>query len=153
MSNAQVWKIVHTVDEEVRGVGDEVLGVDNILACVDDGVARVDDIVTGVDDRLISVYERVKVVSDKVTAVIDGVQYIFNQSSMFNLFYQTLLDGKKARVVIEQTVTEVDQVKRLSPPNRIDTRYAAQPSSQGIKCNRIFVDGSSALATRSLHKP
>ena len=43
---------------------------------------------------------------------------------------------------MQQTATEVDQVKRMSSPNRIDTRNVAQKSSQGIKYDKIFVDGS-----------
>ena len=43
---------------------------------------------------------------------------------------------------MQQTATEVDQVKRMSSQNRIDTRNVAQPSSQGINCDKTFIDGS-----------
>ena len=52
------------------------------------------------------------------------------------------LDGKEARVVMQQTATGLDQVKRSSSPNRVDTRYAGSTSTQGINYDRIFVDGS-----------
>ena len=55
------------------------------------------------------------------------------------------LDGKEARVVMQQTATNVDRVKCMSSPNRIDTRnvaQAAQPLLQGINYDKIFVDGS-----------
>ncbi|KAF8459969.1 hypothetical protein DFH94DRAFT_849315, partial [Russula ochroleuca] len=100
MATAQVLKVTHTVDERVMGVMDKVLVVDNRVAGVDNRVAVVDDRVTSVDDR-------VKAVNDKVAEVID--------------------DGKQARVVFQQTATDVDQVKRnqlrhdlrgwLSPPD------------------------------------
>ena len=43
---------------------------------------------------------------------------------------------------MQQTATEVDQVKRMSSPNRINTLSVAHPSSQGINCNKTSVDGS-----------
>ena len=73
MATAQILKVTHTVDENVRGVRDEVLGVDSRVAGVGDNV---------------------------------------------------------------------NQVKRMSSPNRIDTWNVAQPSSQGINYDKIFVDGS-----------
>jgi hypothetical protein len=103
MATAQVLKVTHSVDDRVRGVADRVLGVDNRVAGVDNRVAIVDDRVASVDDR-------VKSVDGKVAEVIDGAQYIFNQSlKKFNI---TRLDGRQARVVFQQTATDVDQVKR-----------------------------------------
>ena len=52
------------------------------------------------------------------------------------------LDGRDARVVMQQTAADVDQVKRMSSPNRIDTWNVAQPSSQGINYDGISVNGS-----------
>ena len=43
---------------------------------------------------------------------------------------------------MQQTAIEVDQVKRMSSPNCIDTWNVAQLSSQGINYDSIFVDGS-----------
>jgi hypothetical protein len=100
MATAQVLKVTHTVDDRVREVTDKVVGVDNRVASVDD---------------------RVKVVDDKVAEVIDGAQYIFNQP--LKMFSPMRIDGKQARVVIQQTATDVDQMKRSSSPNRIDARY------------------------------
>ena len=51
MATAQILKLAHTVDENVRDVRDEVLVVDNRVAGVD----------------------------KKVAALIDGAQYTFNQ--------------------------------------------------------------------------
>ena len=39
------------------------------------------------------------------------------------------LDGKEARLVMQQAVADVDQVKRSSSSNHIDTGYATQASS------------------------
>jgi hypothetical protein len=52
----------------------------------------------------------------------------------------TRVDGKEARVVIQQAADDVDQVKRSSSPNRVDIH--AQASLQGINYDRISVDGS-----------
>ena len=41
------------------------------------------------------------------------------------------LDGKEARVVMQQAVTDLDQVKRSSSPNRVDTRYAGSTLHTG----------------------
>ena len=67
MATAQVLKVVHTVDNRVRGVADDVLGVDNRVA--------------GVDARVVGVDERIRAIDDKVAAVIDGAHHIFNPIS------------------------------------------------------------------------
>jgi archaellum component FlaC len=100
MATAQVLKITHTVDDEVRVVGNKVLDVDSKVAVVGDRVAgvgdrvaRVDDKVAGVDDRVARVDERVagvdghvKAIDDKVAVVIDGAQpsLISQQQNIFN---------------------------------------------------------------------
>jgi hypothetical protein len=56
MATAQVLKVTHSVEEEVRGIAHKVVGVD-------DRVANVNDRVTGVDN--------------KVTVVIEGAEIIF----------------------------------------------------------------------------
>ena len=96
MATAQILKVTHTVDDRVRGVTDKVVRVDNRVA--------------GIDDRVASVDDRVKAVDDKVAEVIDGAQYIFNQSLI--KFNSMRLDGRQAREVLQQTTTDVDQVKR-----------------------------------------
>jgi hypothetical protein len=96
MATAQILKVTHTVDDRVRGVTDKVVRVDNRVA--------------GIDDRVASVDDRVKAVDDKVAEVIDGAQYIFNQSLI--KFNSMRLDGRQAREVLQQTATDVDQVKR-----------------------------------------
>jgi hypothetical protein len=83
MATAQVMKATHGVDNRVRGV----------------------------DDRVASVDERVKAVDRKIAEVIDGTRPVFSLSLGKRL---TLLhlDGKEAKIVIQQTSTNVDQVKR-----------------------------------------
>ncbi|KAF8496178.1 hypothetical protein F5888DRAFT_413706 [Russula emetica] len=100
MAVAQNLKATHNVDERVRGVANSVVAVDNRVAGVDSRVACVGDKVASVDDT-------VKVVGDKVAEVIH--------------------DGREARVVMQQTANDVDQIKReqlrenvhkwLSPPD------------------------------------
>jgi hypothetical protein len=58
MATAQVLKVMHTVDERVRGVADRVVDVD--------------DRVVGVDNRVAGVDERVRTVQDTVAVVING---------------------------------------------------------------------------------
>jgi hypothetical protein len=107
MATAQILKITHTVDDEVRVVGNKVLdvdkkvaGVDDRVAGVGDRVARVDDKVAGVDDRVTRVDEQVagidervagvdghvKAIDDKVAVVIDGARpsLISQQQNIFN---------------------------------------------------------------------
>ena len=129
MATAQVLKVTHTVDERVRGVTDDVLGVDNRVAGVDDRVAGVNDRVAGVDnrvagvdDRVAGVDDRVKALDDKVATVIEGAYHIFNLS--LKIIDPMRLDGKEAVVVMQQTATDLDQVKRSSSLNRVDIRYA-----------------------------
>ena len=94
MATAQVLKATHTVDDRVRGVDDKVLDVNNRVAAVDD---------------------KVKAVDDKVAVVIDGAQLysISHQEIMLTLMY---VEGKRARVVIQQTAIVIDEVKRSSCP-------------------------------------
>jgi hypothetical protein len=64
-----------------------------------------------VHDRVVGVDERVKAVDEKVAVVIHGAQSFHSQSTEI---YSTLicLDGNEAKVVIQQTANDVDQVKR-----------------------------------------
>jgi hypothetical protein len=80
MAATQNLKVVHTVDERVKGVTDTVVAIDNRVAGIDDRVASVNDQVAGVDgrvanvsDRVVTVDDRVKVVDNKVMEVIAGV--------------------------------------------------------------------------------
>ena len=120
MATAQVLKVAHTVDNRVRGVADDVLGVDNRVA--------------GVDARVVGVDERIRAIDDKVAAVIDGAHHIFNPIS--KVFDSMRLDGTDARLVTQQTATAVDQVKRSSSLNHIDTRYAGSSVPTGDQLRR-----------------
>ena len=115
MATAQVLKATHTVDDRVRGVDGRVLDVSNRVAAVDDKVVSVDNRVEGVEVRVASVDDNVKAVDDKVAVVIDGAQSysISHQEIMLTLMY---LEGKQARVVIQQTAIVIDEVKRSSCP-------------------------------------
>src|ERR1700755_1971240 len=74
MATAQVLKVTHTVDDEVRGGGNKVLDVNTKVVGVDDRVARVDERVVGIDERVAGVDGHVKAIDDKVAVVIDGAQ-------------------------------------------------------------------------------
>jgi hypothetical protein len=93
MATAEVLKATHAVDERVRGVDDER------------------DRVAGIGDRVADVDDRVRAVDEKVAVVIDGAQSFPSQSPKI---YSTVirLDGNEARVVMQQTANDVDQVKR-----------------------------------------
>jgi hypothetical protein len=120
MATAETLKMTHTVDDRVRGVEDKVLdvdkrvaGVDNRVAGVDDRVASVDKRVETVEVRVASVDETVKAVEDKVAVVINGARQfsIRHKKSFFTLMD---LEEKEARVIIQQTANNMDQVKRSS---------------------------------------
>ena len=130
MAAAQLLKVANTIDNRVGGIADNVLAVDIRVAGIDEHVSGVDERVAGVDDRVACVNDRVKDVDDKVkvvgdnlVAVIDGTQYISNQSSKI-VQLVIRLDGKRDRVVIQQTADDVDQVKRSCLPNRVHVGYA-----------------------------
>ena len=119
MATAQVLKITYIVDERVRGVADTVVDVDDRVARIDDRVAGVEDKVKAVENRVAGVDERVRIVGDNVAVVIKGAQIIFSQSTEM-LFNPYQPDGHETRIVMQQAANDVDQVKRLSFPNRID---------------------------------
>jgi hypothetical protein len=65
MAAAEVLRITHSLEDNVRNVADKVQGVDGTIQGVDNKVQGVDDRVKGVDDR-------VRVVGDKVDMVVEG---------------------------------------------------------------------------------
>jgi len=112
MAAAQVLKVANIIDDRVQGIEDKMISVDIRVAGVDDGVAGIDDRIKDVHFQVKGVDDGVKGVDDKVAAVIDGAQHVFYQS-LKNRYSIRYLDGKVARVVIQQAADDVDQVKRL----------------------------------------
>jgi len=147
MATAQVLKATHTVDERVRGVAAAVIGVDDRVARIEDGVTNVNDRVAGVvervaavDDRMAHIDERVKAVDDKVAEVVDGKQAILGQSRKYlTLIY---LDSKEERIIMQQTASDVNQVKRLSFPTSPVLSVEPYASFQGTNYERAFINGS-----------
>ena len=76
MAAAENLKVVHAVDERVKGVADTVAGIDNMVAGVDDRVAGVDERVTGVGDQVAGVDERVAGVDERVQRAANDVDQI-----------------------------------------------------------------------------
>jgi len=140
MATAQVLKVTHTIDEGVRGVVDKVVGVDGRVASVNDRVASVDRRVEGVDGRVASV-------DNKIDVVIEGARFIFSQP-LDRLFNPYLSDGKEARVVMQRTANEVDQMKRWWSSNNVDIIRAGST----VLCREPITTGPSKMAfsTRSL---
>ena len=52
------------------------------------------------------------------------------------------LGEREAKVVIDRTASDVDQVKRSSSRKRVRLNMHAQPFFQGANCDKTFVDGS-----------
>jgi len=71
---------------------------------------NVDDRVKGVDAKVASVGGNVKEVNDKVAVLIDGTQT--HSSLSLKSSNPCALDEREARVVIQQTANDIDQVKR-----------------------------------------
>ena len=132
MATVQVLKATHTVDERVRGVAAAVI-------VVDDRVAGVVERVAAVDDRMAHIDERVKAVDDKVAEVVDGKQAIQSPRKYLTLIY---LDSKEERIIMQQTVSDVNQVKRLSFPASPVLSVEPYASFQGTNCERAFINGS-----------
>jgi hypothetical protein len=137
---ASVDDRVAGVDERVAGVDIRLAGIDNKVASVDDRVAGVDKGVKDVNDRVVTIDERVKAIDDKVDEVTEGAQAILSWSPRVYLT-PIHLDAKEGRAVTQQTATDVDQVKSLSPPNIINAICRALPSFQGINCVKTFTNG------------
>ena len=66
--------------------------------------------VKGVDAKVASVGGEVKEVNDKVAVLIDGMQT--HSSRLLKSSNPDSLDVREARVIIQQTVNDADQVKR-----------------------------------------
>jgi hypothetical protein len=66
--------------------------------------------VNGVDAKVASVGGEVKVVKDKVAVLIDGMQT--HSSRPPKSSNPDSLDVREARVIIQQTANDADQVKR-----------------------------------------
>ncbi|KAF8496174.1 hypothetical protein F5888DRAFT_1835294 [Russula emetica] len=127
MAVAQNLKATHNVDERVRGVADAVVAVDNRVAGVDDRVAKVDDRVAGVDGRVTKVDDRVAGVDDRVAKVDDRVTGVDSRVACVDdkvagvddtakmvgdKVAEVIHDGREAKMVIQQTANDVDQIKR-----------------------------------------
>jgi hypothetical protein len=105
------------------------------------------------DVRVAGVDDRVRAVDEKVTMVIDGAQSTLSQSPK-NYLTLMWLDGKESRVVIQQTASDVDQVKREQCPSLGHAEQARSVILQETNHDRIFVDGSPhpiPLQTTTLH--
>jgi hypothetical protein len=86
-----------------------------------------------------NVNDRVAAVDDKVAVVIDGAQLSFIGQKE-NMFDDICLEGRGARVVIQQVADDMDQVKSMSFSFCVDVQ--AKPSLQGINYVRTFAGGS-----------
>ena len=140
MATAQVLRVAHTINEGVREVADKVVGIDDRVASVNERVAVVDHRVDGVDVRVAGVDNKLEAVSDRVASIgdrvadvgdivrtvdnkiavaIEGAQLVFSRSSS-RAFNPYSTDGKEAKIVVQQTANDVDQMKRWSFPDNID---------------------------------
>ena len=80
---------------------------------------KVDDRVKGVGAKVDTVGGEVKEVNDKVAVLIDGMQIVSTADSLsLKLIDPDYLDERAAKVVVERTAYDVDQVKRSSFCNR-----------------------------------
>ena len=105
MATAQGLKATHEVDDKVQAIDDKAHSIDNKVQVVDDTVHAIDDKVEAVDTNVKSVKDKVQVVDDKVQGIddkvqgvddrmrdmegkidlmIDGMQFVFNQSLVWN---------------------------------------------------------------------
>jgi hypothetical protein len=114
MAHAEVLRITHSICNEVK--------------IVDGKVERVEDKVEGVGDKVEEVGDKVgdkvQCVDDKVQVVIDGAQGLSSPLKPTLTFI--LSDGKQARVaakearlIIQQTANDIDQVKCLCLPRNL----------------------------------
>ena len=78
MASAQVLRLAHNIDENVKGVDNKVQGVGNQVKDVDEKVQGVNKDVQVVGIQVQAVNENVKIVEEKVQMVIDGAQIVLS---------------------------------------------------------------------------
>ncbi|KAI9440592.1 hypothetical protein H4582DRAFT_1937926 [Lactarius indigo] len=76
MAIAEVLRLAHDVDGQVKGIGDQVEGVNKGIQGVDGKVEGVDERVQDVDHKVQAVDDGVRQVSDRVGFVSDDVKLI-----------------------------------------------------------------------------
>ncbi|KAH9000349.1 hypothetical protein EDB92DRAFT_1812706 [Lactarius akahatsu] len=114
MAIAEVLRLAHNVDDQVKGISDQVEGVNKGIQGVEGKVVGVDERVQGVDHKIQVVDDSVIQVSDRVGVVNDNVKLI--------------IDGEKERsATIKRIVNSVNDLHRnqlrhdlrnwLSPPD------------------------------------
>jgi uncharacterized protein YoxC len=82
MAATENLKVMHAVEESVKGVADTVAGIDNRVAGVDERVAGVVDQVAGVVDQVAGVVDQVAGVDDRVQRAANDVDEIKCWSSL-----------------------------------------------------------------------
>ncbi|KAH9040448.1 hypothetical protein EDB85DRAFT_1886960 [Lactarius pseudohatsudake] len=78
MAIAEVLRLAHNVDDQVKGISDQLEGVNKGIQGVDGKVVGVDERVQGVDHKIEAVDDRVIQVSDRVGVVNDNVELIID---------------------------------------------------------------------------
>ncbi len=103
MASVQLLRITHSIDNKVTVVGDGVRGVDGKVRVV---VAQVEDVKC--DVQVVS--DQVEVVDKRVQVIVDGAKHVFScQRPPYKLL---ALDGKEAKLIMQQTADNVDDVMR-----------------------------------------
>ena len=78
MASAEVLKLAHNIDENVKGVDNKVQSVGNQVKNVDEKVQGVNKDVQVVGVQVQGVNDNVKIVEEKVQMVIDGAQIVLS---------------------------------------------------------------------------
>jgi hypothetical protein len=98
MAAAQILNLTHRVDKKVTDVGNQVMGVGNQI--------------TGVGNQVAGVGNTLKDVDDKMDVVVRGMLRVEGSFTIQStLIALCSLDGKDAKVALQQTSNNVDDVK------------------------------------------
>ncbi|KAI9434718.1 hypothetical protein H4582DRAFT_1855819 [Lactarius indigo] len=154
MATAELLRLTHSVDYEVKGVGKgvqdvngKVEGVDERVRGVDERVQGVDEVVHGVDERVQGVYERVQSVDERVQGIDERVQGV---DGRVQGVVKLIVDGGKERTAAMQRIMNtVDDMNRNQL--RRELRNWISPPDPSINYNTAcgaHYEGTAAWLTR-----
>jgi archaellum component FlaC len=126
MAAAQILNLTHRVDKkvtdvgnqvtdvrnQVTGVGNQVTGVGNQVTGVGNQVAGIRNQVTGVGNQVTGVGNTLKDVDDKMGVVVQGMPRVDHSFTIHPILIALCsLDGKDVKVALQQTSTNVHDLK------------------------------------------
>ncbi|KAH8980672.1 hypothetical protein EDB92DRAFT_1974111, partial [Lactarius akahatsu] len=112
MALAEVLKITHIVQDDVKVVDGKVEGIDNKVDDVGGKVSDVGNKVDDIGDKVADVGDKLDDVGDKVDDVEGKVEDIGDRVQSVDEKVQVAIDdGREAKLIIQQTANNLDELK------------------------------------------